>query len=202
MELPRSIISFLAWSLFFSTTRQGNVFLVPCCALCVWVAWIHMDLLALGYVFIYLCSWAWCAQCACLLRFAKLRKNTPLGCWSMYLLCLSVLTSFWRNLALWLNRFVQDFLQERGGCGWASGSARARRNHFARPGVGWEVSRACKRNVSFCNPWSVSRKALAAGLMQAWSGLRPQWAQPRGSAQARLGPRTAAHRAQARQGSI
>jgi hypothetical protein len=36
----------------------------------------------------------WCAQCACLQRFAKLRKNTPLEFWSMYLVYLNVLTLF------------------------------------------------------------------------------------------------------------
>jgi hypothetical protein len=34
---------------------------------------------------------AWCAQGACLLCFAELRKNTPLETWSMYLACLGCL---------------------------------------------------------------------------------------------------------------
>ena len=32
-----------------------------------------------------MCLWAWCAQSACLRRLADLKKNTPMGLWSRYL---------------------------------------------------------------------------------------------------------------------
>ena len=81
---------FVIFNLFYMHFHDFTWLLHDCLWFAVHSHWFYMILcsficvLMCLYAFL-ICLWAWCAQSACLRRFADLRKNTPLEFGSMYL---------------------------------------------------------------------------------------------------------------------